>query len=104
MVLSHRGGGETKAPVMVISKNFLGANESLIPGNEVLFRRVANYPRQEKKTKQHSVENIFTTFEPLKVQLPKEPAPSEIVTAQQIFLGYLMLDAWIGNTDRHHEN
>jgi hypothetical protein len=21
-----------------------------------------------------------------------------------IFVGYLMLDAWIGNTDRHHEN
>ena len=88
----------------VISPNFIGKNEILAPGNEVLFRRDASYPKQEKKTKKHSVANIFSTFEPLKVQLPKEPAPSEIVTAQQIFLGYLMLDAWIGNTDRHHEN
>ncbi len=88
----------------VISPNFIGENESLVPGNEVLFRRDASYPKQEKKTKKHSIENIFTTFEPLKVQLPKESAPPEIVTAQQIFLGYLMLDAWIGNTDRHHEN
>jgi hypothetical protein len=88
----------------VISPNFIGEHEILAPGNEVLFRRDANYPRQEKKTKKHSVENIFTTFEPLNVQLPKEPAPPEITTAQQTFLGYLMLDAWIGNTDRHHEN
>lgn len=88
----------------VISPNFIGENESLVPGNEVLFRRDASYPKQEKKTHKHSVETIFTTFEPLKIQLPKEPAPPQITTAQQVFLGYLMLDAWIGNTDRHHEN
>lgn len=88
----------------VISPNFIGENEIIAPGNEVLFRRDTSYPKGEKKTKKHSVENIFTTFEPLKVQLPNEPAPPEIVTAQQTFLGYLMLDAWIGNTDRHHEN
>ncbi|WP_293077859.1 HipA domain-containing protein [Okeania sp. SIO3B5] len=25
-------------------------------------------------------------------------------TAIETFVGYLLLDAWIGNTDRHHEN
>lgn len=88
----------------IITPNFIGENDTLVPGNEVLFRRDASYPKQERKTQKHSVENIFTTFEPLKVQLPRESVPAKIVTAQQVFLGYLMLDAWIGNTDRHHEN
>ena len=89
----------------VITPNFLAADESLVPGNEVLFGRDESYPREQRyKVRQHNLKNIFTTFEPLQVQLPRETAPPEITTAQQIFLGYLMLDAWIGNTDRHHEN
>lgn len=88
----------------VISPNFIRENEILVPGNEVLFRRDASYPKKEKKTKKHSVETIFTTFEPLEVQLPTGMLPHDITTAQQVFLGYLMLDVWIGNTDRHHEN
>jgi hypothetical protein len=28
----------------------------------------------------------------------------EIQTAAEVFVGYLLLDAWIGNTDRHHGN
>lgn len=69
-----------------------------------MFRQDASYPKEERKAKKHSVENIFTAFELLKVQIPKETAPPNITTAKQVFLGYLMLDAWISNTDRHHEN
>ena len=32
-----------------------------------------------------------------------EPLPG-IESAVDVFGGYLLLDAWIGNTDRHHEN
>jgi len=32
-----------------------------------------------------------------------EPAP-DVVAGVDVFVGYLLLDAWIGNTDRHHEN
>lgn len=88
----------------VITQNFLGENESYSAGNEVLFRQDASYPKAERKAKKHSIENIFTAFELLKVQIPKEPIPANITTAKQVFLGYLMLDAWISNTDRHHEN
>jgi hypothetical protein len=28
----------------------------------------------------------------------------EVRTAVGVFIGYLLLDAWIENTDRHHEN
>ena len=88
----------------VITQNFLADDESYAAGNEVLFRLDANYPKEERKAKKHSVENIFTAFESLKVQIPNESAPPEITTAKQVFLGYLMLDVWISNTDRHHEN
>jgi len=30
--------------------------------------------------------------------------PSRIATALDVFVGYVMLDAWIANQDRHHEN
>jgi hypothetical protein len=30
--------------------------------------------------------------------------PDGITTAIDTFVGYLLLDAWIGNGDRHHEN
>lgn len=88
----------------VITQNFLGENESYSAGNEVLFRQDASYPKEERKAKKHSVENIFAAFQSLKVEMPKEPSPTGITTAKQVFLGYLMLDAWISNTDRHHEN
>lgn len=91
----------------VITPNFLRENEGLIPipGNEVLFGRDESYPMQQRfKVRKHNIDTIFTTFEPLRVTLPREPVPPHITTAQQVFLGYLMLDAWIGNTDRHHEN
>jgi hypothetical protein len=32
------------------------------------------------------------------------PLPDGVTDAFGVFVGYLMLDAWIGNTDRHHEN
>jgi hypothetical protein len=89
----------------VITPNFVGEREALVPGNELLFQRDPEYPKQKRfKAKKHTIQTIFDIFEPLHVQLPKEPTPPEITTAQQVFLGYLMLDAWIANTDRHHEN
>lgn len=88
----------------IITQNFLGENEESSAGNIVLSRLDADYPKEEKKSKKHTIENIIAAFESLAVQPTKEAAPPEITTAKQIFLGYLMLDAWIGNTDRHHEN
>jgi hypothetical protein len=39
------------------------------------------------------------------VNLPINGIPPEgIQKAVDVFVGYLLLDAWIGNGDRHHEN
>ncbi|HEX7880970.1 MAG TPA: hypothetical protein VF720_16280, partial [Candidatus Eisenbacteria bacterium] len=32
------------------------------------------------------------------------PIDSSVISPKDVFAGYLMLDAWIGNQDRHHEN
>ena len=88
----------------VITPNFLNKNERYAAGNEVLFRLDSSYPKEERKAKKHTITTIFDAFELLNIQLPKGVMPPEIKIAKQVFLGYLMLDAWIGNTDRHHEN
>lgn len=89
----------------VVSPNFMSNNESLFPGNEVLYRLDRDYPAEQRfRVQKHNIESIYGCFHPLEVRLPVEPVPAGIVTAKQVFLGYLMLDAWIGNTDRHHQN
>ena len=35
---------------------------------------------------------------------PDWPLPEEVTTVPGAFLGFLLLDAWIGNTDRHDNN
>lgn len=89
----------------VISRSFLSPMDTLVPGNEVLYQLDQDYPvGQRFRVQKHNIEGIYSCFKPLQVRMPIEPAPTDIVTAQQVFLGYLMLDAWIGNTDRHHQN
>lgn len=54
---------------------------------------------------QHTVDAVLTAnnlpalLPPLGMSVPKG-----IDTAVGVFVGYLLFDAWIGNTDRHHEN
>ncbi|MBR8828886.1 MAG: hypothetical protein DSM107014_13460 [Gomphosphaeria aponina SAG 52.96 = DSM 107014] len=44
-------------------------------------------------------------FQENSVNLPLNWTPPEqIITIFDVFIGYLLLDAWIGNSDRHHEN
>ena len=46
-----------------------------------------------------------SSIESSQVQLPPDwQAPDGIRTARDLFVGYLLLDALIGNGDRHHEN
>ena len=51
------------------------------------------------------LENIFSVMDRSVVDPPLNwQAPPKIETAIDTFVGYLLLDAWIGNSDRHHEN
>lgn len=88
-----------------ISQSFLPKNSSLITGNEILAQRFLDYPENINDLSQHTLDNIFKVFNENSVELPLNWNPlTGIETAIDIFMGYLLLDAWIGNSDRHHEN
>jgi len=77
-----------------VSPSFLPDGGSFIPGNLVLS---ANAP--------HKVDIVLKAIAGNSVNLPLDwVAPVGIETAVETFVGYLLLDAWIGNTDRHSDN
>jgi hypothetical protein len=94
----------------VISRSFLPENGNLILGNEILARIYLDYPADTRDLSQHTIERIFGAFDRLEaadsaILLPLNWQPLENISkAQHVFIGYLLLDAWIGNSDRHHEN
>ncbi|QLE59236.1 hypothetical protein FD725_01670 [Nostoc sp. TCL26-01] len=54
---------------------------------------------------QHTIDIVLQVIEALDVGLPIAwTPPSGIQKAVEVFVGYILLDAWIGNGDRHHEN
>ena len=76
-----------------------GKTETLIHGNEILAGHVLGYdPKKKFHQSDHTLANIV---EALRRMFP-DPAHHDGVLAD---LGtYLVLDALVGNTDRHHEN
>lgn len=89
----------------IVSKSFLPENSSLVTGNEILAQIFSDYPENISDLSQHTLNNVFRVFTNNSVDLPLNWTPLEgIKTAIDTFIGYLLLDAWIGNSDRHHEN
>jgi len=89
----------------IVSKDFTDkGNKWLMHGNELLSLSIEEYPKKQKyKVSKHSIGNILNTISKFNVLVPSD-LPAEVNSAKELFLGYLMLDALIGNTDRHHEN
>lgn len=82
------------------SRTFTPTNaEALIHGNEILAGHVLGYdPKKKFHQSDHTLANIV---EALRRMFP-DPSRHDGVLAN---LGaYLVLDALVGNTDRHHEN
>jgi len=92
----------------VMSRDFTERGKlPLIHGNELLVRLVnPQYPKyQNYKVTEHTVQSVRHILSQEWVVPPADYAAIEgIVSAVDLFAGYLMLDALIGNTDRHHEN
>jgi len=83
--------------------------ESLVLGNQLLLAHDPAYPRKDHrkyKVRAYTVEAVIQCVQ--KLGPPSWPwmaiIPAGIVTALDVFVGYVMLDAWIANQDRHHEN
>jgi len=90
----------------IISPNFLPKNTALIHGNDILAGLVSSYPRgQGYRLSQHTITVVLDALSRPGLLLPFGwQAPTGITEAISTFVGYLLLDAWIGNGDRHHEN
>lgn len=88
------------------SRDFLSSGERLVHGNEILFEDDPAYPRERlRRVPQHTLKTVFAAFEKRGVRCPVGfHLPDGVTTAADLFSGYLVLDALIGNTDRHHEN
>ena len=89
-----------------ISPNLLPDKTALVHGNEILAGLVSSYPQYKSyNVSQHTLSLVLTTVSQSGIQLPPNwMPPPGIDSAVSTFIGYLMLDAWIGNGDRHHEN
>lgn len=103
--------GESTGWDGVVTRRMDGRNERLMLGNEVLAGHVNRYPDAEgdrfyvnpKYTLDLTL-NVLGDKE-LNIQLdPDWPLPDAVSTVPEAFLGYLLIDAWIGNTDRHDNN
>ncbi len=99
--------GQTYRRPGVVCANMAPPPVSLALGNQLLLALDPDYPASQRfKVRQHTVEAVAEIVNVLAP--PRAPwmegVPKDIETALDVFAGYVMLDAWIANQDRHHEN
>lgn len=81
------------------------ATDDLVLGNTMLATIIAGYDLQARNQPHHTVEAVLDLLASRDIGPPLcESPPLGISTADTYFVGYLLLDALVGNTDRHHEN
>lgn len=90
----------------VVSQTFLRDGEQLFHGNELLLDVRPDYPQHDRyHVGQHTVAAVFEALDSAGAAASMTPLGGvpDFGAADQ-FVGYLMLDALVANTDRHHEN
>jgi hypothetical protein len=93
----------------VVTASFVPTGARLVHGNELLGkiygRRNYDQAKQYKQT-QYTLGRVIAVFRMLShIEPPLEWETIEgVSSALDVFVGYLMMDAWIANQDRHHEN
>jgi hypothetical protein len=91
----------------VVCKNMARKPAVLVLGNQLLLAADPKYPQSQRfRVRQHTVEAVSDIVGQL-APPPEErmgSVPAGIESALGTFAGYVMLDAWIANQDRHHEN
>jgi len=76
----------------------VSAGQALVHGNEILALRTTGYDKTKTfRQSDHTLENIDTAIRGLVARDAAEGILTELAS-------YMVLDALIGNTDRHHEN
>lgn len=93
----------------VVCASITPAPLSLAHGNQLLLALDPAYPagaENRYRSRAYTVDAVFEIIDLLDVPHQRwcTRLPPQTQTAPGIFAGYLMLDAWIANQDRHHEN
>jgi hypothetical protein len=91
-----------------VSRSFLEDQDRLSHGNEVLLQLDPTYPEAGRfyHVSQHTISAVGDALIRLDVKgyaFGNSVLPPD-VTGEDEFVGHLLLDAWIANTDRHHQN
>ena len=82
------------------TESFMRDGQSLFHGNQIMAGHVFGYDPKVRRFQQshHTLDNIFLALD------KTFATPEGALKAKTHFADYLVLDAVIGNTDRHHEN
>lgn len=91
----------------VLSPLFVPEKGRLILGNELLAGIHTDYPALKvRRVRDHTLGRIHALLSRPEIGHPPrwKPPSKKISSAYDLFLGYLLLDTWIANQDRHHEN
>lgn len=92
----------------VVCQSCVRSPAVLVLANQLLVALDPDYPvdRPRYKAEKHTIEAAVEVLRGLRLPSPWwcDNLPTGIQTALDVFVGYLMLDAWIANQDRHHEN
>jgi hypothetical protein len=91
----------------VVCENMTRKPVVLVLGNELLLADDPKYPHTGRfKVRQHTAEAVADIMRQLDPppEVWMQSAPAGVQGALEIFSGFIMLDAWAANTDRHHEN
>lgn len=80
-------------------RSFLKSAQTLVHGNELMAGVIEGYDKfKHRGQSDHNFGNIVTTL-----QRKFANTRARVGVSKQL-VGYLLLDALVGNTDRHHEN
>lgn len=94
----------------VISPTIVTQNWRLVHGNELLATIIKDYgenPAKPYSRKEHTIRRVLSYFRASSELVgtpPEFKQTKSIFLASDVFIGYLMFDAWIANQDRHDEN
>jgi HipA-like C-terminal domain len=90
----------------VASLSFAPPRGRLVAGNEILVQLDKAYPKERfYRVRQHTLRLVLAIIKQNVIQSPLGwNSFGNIGSALDVFVGYLLLDAWIANQDRHHEN
>ena len=93
--------GDKELPGTISLDCSMAGDEKRYPLEELLRGRLANYDFPEDYT----ISNTLSVLANTHIQLPPNyEVPEGIKDGADLFVGIVMLDAWIGNSDRHDRN